>query len=173
MDTIQKNQSMDSNYVKKQAADADAKFTSQLNDTIEVYPNYQIDKDTTYPTKLSILNGITKKINFLQSLIDKKNVNLERNISFQGAEIEKYKEIEKNLENVTSIKDLDATSKKMLSDSVEEYRNYTIEFWIKVIAILIVTSTIVRTKQYRQGLFLLGLSVALLFIYMMYKYFRT
>ena len=147
-------------------------FKNQLDKTMEVYPEYKIDKETTYPTKLGILNGITKKLKELQATIQKKNLNLERNIKYQSSEIEKYKEIEKNLKNVTSIEDLDATSKQMLADSVSEYRQSTIVFWIYVILILMVTSDILKYKRYQRGMILLGLSVLLFMIYVVYKYFR-
>ena len=147
-------------------------FKHQLDQTMEVYPEYKIDKDTTYPRKLGILNGITKKLKELQATIQIMNLNVERNIKYQSSEIEKYKEIEKNLKNVTSIEDLDATSKQMLADSVSEYRQSTIVFWIYVVLILMVTSDILKYKRYQRGMILLGLSVVLFMIYVVYKYFR-
>jgi len=161
-----------SKELTKQSIELDKQFKKQLDKTIEVYPAYQIDKDTSYPTKLSILNGMTKNLTQIQTIINKKILILERNIKYQSTEIEKYKEIEKNLRNATSVDDLDATSQQMLSDSVSEYRQSTIVFWMKVILILIIISDIIKYKRSQQTMIILGLFVILLILYFVFKYFK-
>jgi len=150
----------------------DEKFKLQLDKTMDDYPTYKINKNDQYPTELALLNGTTKKIKELQSKINIKNINLERSIKYEGSEIEKYKIIEKNLENMTSIEDLDATSKQMLADSVSEYRQYTIVFWIKVIFILAIVADLVRYKRKDRTFFIIGIFLLIYFIYVVYKYVK-
>jgi hypothetical protein len=150
----------------------DEKFKLQLDKTMDDYPTYKINNNDTYPTELALLNGTTKKIKELQSKINIKNINLERSIKYEGSEIEKYKIIEKNLENMTSIEDLDATSKQMLADSVSEYRQYTIVFWIKVIFILAIVADLVRYKRNDRAFFIIGIFLLIYFIYVVYKYVK-
>lgn len=148
------------------------KFNVQLDKTMSDYANYQIDRNDTYPSELSVLNGINKKLNELQTSINKKNVNLERSIKYQSSEIEKYKAIEKNLKNMTSIEDLDATSKQMLADSVNEYKQYTIIFWIKVIFILVIFSDLIIYKRTGRATLTIGLFTLIYFVYVIYKYVK-
>jgi hypothetical protein len=150
----------------------DEKFKLQLDKTMDDYPSYKINNNDQYPTELALLNGTTKKIRELQSKINIKNINLERSIKYEGSEIEQYKIIEKNLENMTSIEDLDATSKQMLADSVSEYRQYTIVFWIKVIFILAIVADLVRYKRKDRSFVILGIFLLIYFIYVVYKYVK-
>jgi len=166
------DKSMEIKSIEIKSIALNKQFKNQLDKTMEVYAEYKIEKDTTYPTKLGILNGITKNLKEIQAIIHKKNSKLERSIKYQSSEIEKYKEIERNLKNITSIEDLDATSKQMLSDSVSEYSQSTIVFWIYVILILMVASDILKYKRYQRGMVLLGLSLVLFIVYIVHKYFR-
>jgi hypothetical protein len=158
-------------YKEKQTF-LDKKFKLQLDKTMDDYPNYQIGRNDTYPSELASMNGTTKKIQELQSVINKKNIFLERNIKIESSEIEKYKKIKKNLENMTSIEDLDATSKQMLADSISEYRQYTIVFWIKVIFILAIIADLVRYKRKDRAFFIVGIFTVIYFIYVVYKYVK-
>jgi hypothetical protein len=151
----------------------DKKFKVQLDKTIEDYPYYKIDQNDQYPSELAGLNGTTNKIKELQSNINKKILNLERSIKQQSNEINNYKTIESNLKNMTSIEDLDATSKQMLADSVSEYRQYTIVFWIKVIFILVIIADLVRYKRMDRAIFIIGTFLALKIIYIIYKYVKN
>jgi hypothetical protein len=157
---------------KEQQTFLDKKFKVQLDKTMADYANYQIDRNDTYPSELSVLNGITKKLNELQAKINKQNVNLERSIKYQSSEIEKYKAIEKNLKNMTSIEDLDATSKQMLADSVSEYRQYTVIFWIKAIFILVILADLIIYKRTGRATLTIGLFTLIYFVYVLYKYVK-
>ena len=150
----------------------DEQFKTQLNETIKDYPYYKINQNDQYPSELAVLNGTTKKIKELQSNINKKISNLERSIKQQSNEINNYKTIESNLENMTTIEDLDATSKQMLADSVSEYRQYTIVFWIKVLFILAIVADLVRYKRNDRAFFIIGIFLLIYFIYVVYKYVK-
>ena len=150
----------------------DEKFKLQLDKTMNDYPNYQIDRNDTYPSELAAMNGTTKKLNELQISINKKNVDLERNIKYKSADIEKYKQIEKNLKNMTSIDDLDATSKQMLADSLSEYKQYTIVFWIKVIFILSIIADLVVYRRKERAIFMIGTFTVIYIVYVVYKYLK-
>ena len=123
-----------------------------------------------YPTHVLLPQALVYRSIWDQ--INKKNIDLERNIKYQGSEIEKYKTIEKNLQHMTSIEDLDATSKQMLADSVSEYRQYTIVFWIKVIFILVIVADLVRYRRKDRAIFMFGIFLAIKIIYIIYKYVK-
>ena len=156
----------------EQQTTLDEQFLAQLDKTMDEYPPYNIGQNDAYPSDLSILNGITQQLTTLQTTINQANVNLERNIQYKSSEIEKYKTIEQNLKNVTSIDDLDATSKQMLADSVSEYRQYTIVFWIKFLFILVIVADLVRYKRMDRAIIILGLSLAMTIVYVVYKYLK-
>jgi predicted RND superfamily exporter protein len=157
----------------QQRDDLHKNFLAQLDITMESYPAYKTNQSDTYSRNLSILNGITKSIQECQSNVNAKNQLMERQIKVEGENIATIKTMDKNLKNVNTVQDLDATSKQMLQDSVEEYNQARLLFWIKLAAILIIVADTLVYRRLGRGIVWAILSLLISFFYFMYKYFRS
>ena len=111
-------------------------YVDQLNVTMKEYPSFQMEQETKYPDELSKLNGITKQITDLDTVVGERTLLLERTIEQKDKDIENLKKIESNLSTYTSYEALDITSQQLLSDAIQEYRQEKIVFFIKGAVIL-------------------------------------
>lgn len=148
-------------------------YLAQLDKVMQAYPNYKADLPNDYDKQLSLLNGILKKTERLQSDIDEKIKVFERKIQFDDVEIEKLKKVNTNLQKYTSFEDLDATSKRMLADSIEEYNTKRLLFWIKFSIILIIVIKCVNDYETRELGMITGITVVLGCIYILYKKYTS
>ena len=111
-------------------------YVTQLNKTMKEYPSYKMETDNKYQEQLSLLNGISKKIKDLRTLIREKTSIANQNIQEGDVELRKLKKVERNLSNYTSYEELDITSQQLLADAMQEYTQEKIVFYVKAIVIL-------------------------------------
>ncbi len=71
-------------------------YIHPLNVTMKEYPSFQMEKETKYPEELSKLNGITKQITELDTLVGEKTATVDRTIEQKDKDIENLKKIEGN-----------------------------------------------------------------------------
>ena len=120
----------------------------QLDKTIKEYPAYKADLENDYNQQLSLLNGISKQLDMLQSDIKNHTRRLERKIEMGDLEIRKLKQVERNLQQFTSMENLDATSKQMLPDHVTYYHRQQLLFWIKLGVVLLILADFIHDEKY-------------------------
>jgi hypothetical protein len=111
-------------------------YIDQLDKTMKEYPAFKMEKENSYPEELSTLNGITKKLDDLQTLVREKTLTVDRVIEQNDVDIRKLKNVERNLSNYTSYEELDITSQQLLADAVQEYRQEKTIFFLKGVVIL-------------------------------------
>ena len=149
-------------------------FSKQLVKTFDQYANHVAGLPNDYATQLTKLNSITTQTTQLQTDVDQGIINLKRTIDQTNEDIENYKTQNKNLESTTSPEDLDATSKRMLDDSIYEYNNKRILFWIKLTVILLIIIDCVYIDNVPQQLFIIiGATMILSIIYFAYKSYTS
>ena len=149
-------------------------FSKQLDKTFDQYANHVAGLPNDYATQLTKLNSITTQTTQLQTDVDQGIINLKRTIDQTNEDIENYKTQNKNLESTTSPEDLDATSKRMLDDSIYEYNNKRILFWIKLTVILLIIIDCVYIDNVPQQLFIIiGATMILSIIYFAYKSYTS
>jgi hypothetical protein len=143
----------------------------QLDKTIKEYPSYKADLDNDYNRQLSLLNGISKQLDQLQTEVKEHTRRLEGRIELGDLEIQKLKRVESNLKQFTSMENLDATSKQMLTDHVTNYNRQQLLFWIKLGVVAFIAVDCLNDGKYTQ----LGIMVVmtlvggfLYFLYMRY-----
>ena len=147
-------------------------YISQLDKTIKTYPSYKTDVSNDYTKQLSLLNGISKKITALQTEMNGKVKLFERNVNVGDADIQKLKRVEQNLKGYTSFDDLDATSKQMLSDSISQYNQQRLLFWIKIGFIVLIVADSISMNTHE--LFLTCISTLILsIIYLVYSAYTS
>lgn len=147
-------------------------YMVQLDKTITAYPSYKTEVSNDYTKQLSLLNGITKKINALQSDINGKVQLFERNVNSGDIDIQKLKRVEQNLQTYTSVDDLDATSKRMLSDSISQYNQQRLLFWIKIGFILLIILDSFHLNK-RELLFTCISTIIISILYLMYSAYTS
>jgi predicted RND superfamily exporter protein len=151
-------------------------YVEQLNVTMKEYPSFQMEKETKYPEELSKLNGITKQITDLDTVVGEKTVTLERTIEQKDKDIENLKKIEGNLSTYTSYEALDITSQQLLADAMQEYTQEKMVFYIKAAVVLFLIYLLY--KRIKMGSFLetklvfVG-SILLFLIVRIYLYFTN
>lgn len=143
-------------------------YVTQLDKVIKEYPPYKAEVENDYNQQLSILNGISKQLGILQNDIKENTRRLERNVDSGDLEIQKYKNVERNLQQFTSVENLDATSRQMLADHVSKYNRQKLLFWIKlgIIAFLLVDS--IHDKNYDRVKLLVGMTLVFGLIHSIY-----
>jgi len=158
-------------YDRKNALNKE--YIAQLDKTIQSYPAYKSDTPNDYMKQLSLLNGITKKINKVQTELTGKINLFERNVSMGDVDIKKLKIVEENLQKYTSFDNLDATSKKMLADSISQYNRQRLLFWIKMGIIVLIVIDAIKTRNTKPMLIVGGATIVLSIIYIYYKTYTS
>ena len=74
----------------------------------------------------------------------------ERNVNMGDAEIQKLKTVEYNLNDYSSFDELDITSKKMLSDSIDQYNQKRVLLWIKLGVVLLILMDSIKFREFKQ-----------------------
>jgi hypothetical protein len=148
-------------------------YLVQLDKVIQAYPSYKADLPNDYDKQISLLNGMLKKTDKLHTEITEKIKIFERKINFDDEEIEKLKKVNGNLQKYTSFEDLDATSKRMLSDSIEEYNTKRLLFWIKFSIILIIVIKCVKEYETRELGIIIGATFVIGSSYILYKKYTS
>jgi hypothetical protein len=144
-------------------------YITQLDKTMNSYPAYKAETPNDYMKQLSLLNGITKKITRVQSELTGKINLFERNVSMGDVDIKKLKTVEENLQKYTSFDNLDATSKKMLADSISQYNRQRLLFWIKLGIISLIVVDAIKTRDTKNMLIVCGATTILSIGYIYYK----
>lgn len=145
-------------------------YIAQLDKTMKSYPAYKAESPNDYMKQLSLLNGITKKITKVQTELTDKIKIFERNVSMGDVDINKLKIVEENLQKYTSFDNLDATSKKMLADSIVQYNRQRLLFWIKLGIIALIVLDSIKTRD-AKGMLIVGGATTVLSIG--YSYYQT
>jgi hypothetical protein len=131
-------------------------YLQQLDKTMKEYPAYKVGEKNTYTRELSLLNGISKQIEELNKDVQVKMESMSRMIQRSDTAIQQIKKIETNLNNYTSMDQLDITSRQMLSDAQQEYNDKKIIFFIKAaLVLLIVIFLLYKNKYIILGIFIL------------------
>jgi hypothetical protein len=149
-------------------------FNTQLDKTFNEYPNYKAGLPNDYDAQLTKLNVITTQANNLQTEVEQAVTTLNRDIEDGSEKIKNYQKQNNNLRQSTSPQDLDATSKRMLDDSINEYNNKRLLFWIKLsVILLIVVDCVYIDKVPEKLLIILGATFILCIIYFAYKSYTS
>jgi hypothetical protein len=144
------------------------KYIAQLDKVIQAYPAYKAGIPNDYDHQLSLLNGITKKIDLLQKEVKEKTLRFERSVDMGDLEIEKLKKVEINLKKFTSFDELDLTSKRMLEDHLSQYENQKWLFWLKFGVVVVLLIDLLYKKNYKQCGIWLGITFLLSVLYIGY-----
>ena len=151
-------------------------YVDQLNKTMKEYPSFQLGTENTYSDELSKLNGITKEIQKLQTLVSEKTIEVDRLIQQGDVDIRKSKTIKRNLSNYTSYEALDITSKRLLNDAKQEYTKEKIVFYIKAIVILFLCYLLyqrIKVRSWIETIGVIGISIVLFLIATIYRYYTA
>jgi hypothetical protein len=148
----------------------------QLNKTMKEYPSFQLETENKYSDELSKLNGITKNIQSLQTVVDEKTVEVNRLIEQGDVDIRKSKKIYRNLSNYTSYEELDITSRRLLNDAKQEYTKEKIVFYIKAIVILFLCYLLyqrIKVRSWIETIGVIGLTIVLFLIATIYRFYNS
>jgi hypothetical protein len=148
----------------------------QLNVTMKEYPSFQMEKETKYPEELSKLNGITKQMTELDTVVGEKTEALDRTIEQKDKDIENLKKIEGNLSTYTSYEELDITSQQLLSDAMQEYTQEKVVFSIKAVVILYLLYLLyqrIKVGSWIETQAVIGGGVLMYVIVRLYLYFTS
>jgi hypothetical protein len=151
-------------------------YVEQLNKTMKEYPSFQLETENKYSDELSKLNGITKNIQSLQTVVDEKTVEVDRLIEQGDVDIRKSKKIYRNLSNYTSYEELDITSRRLLNDAKQEYTKEKIVFYIKAIVILFLCYLLyqrIKLRSWIETIGVIGISIVLFLIATIYRYYTA
>jgi hypothetical protein len=151
-------------------------YVAQLNKTMKEYPSFQLGTENKYSDELSKLNGITKEIQNLQTVVSEKTIEVDRLIQQGDVDIRKSKTIENNLSNYTSYEALDITSKRLLKDAKQEYTKEKIVFYIKAIVILFLCYLLyqrIKVRSWIETIGVIGISIVLFLIFTIYRYYTA
>ena len=151
-------------------------YVDQLNITMKEYPSFQMEKETKYPEELSKLNGITKQITDLDTMVGEKTATVDRTIEQKDKDIENLKKIEGNLSTYTSYEALDITSQQLLADAMQEYTQEKVVFFIKAVVILYLLYLLyqrIKIGSWIETKAVIGGGVVLFLITKLYLYFTS
>jgi inorganic triphosphatase YgiF len=151
-------------------------YVNQLNKTMKEYPSYKMETDNKYPEQLSLLNGISKKIKDLRSLVREKTKTVNGYIQEGDAELNKLKKVERNLSNYTSYEELDITSQQLLADAMQEYTQEKMVFFIKAAVILYLLYLLyqrIKVGSWLETQAVIGGGIVLYIITYIYLYFTN
>lgn len=129
-------------------------YIEQLNKVTSYYPINKLkessDTTTEYSSRLSTLNGTSKKMDELIQDVREKIKNTNISLSSGDTEIKDLENVYSNLNKYTNFDDLDATSKQMLLDYSQLYNNQRKMFWIKMTTIgVLLYLLIIREPKHR------------------------
>jgi hypothetical protein len=149
---IKQSTNLEENKFTEHLLKQDKSYYTLLNDLIQFYP---IDKTTdtlqtnnTYAIKLSSINGVSRQIEKIMKMLDEKINIYNSKIKQEEREISNLKQVEQNLiKNNGNLENLDFTSKKLLSDYLNEYTIYRIMFWVKLIIVLFLLYQLFSPEQ--------------------------
>lgn len=145
-------------------------FVSQLTKTIAEYPSFKLNESSNYSEELSILDGITDKLDKLIETVSDHTINANSIIEKHDAELQELKNIESNLSGYTSYEELDITSQQLLSDATQDYSKYKLIFYIKGILCLILLYKLINTRKLQP---VIALTIVLYCIVCLYLYFTN
>jgi hypothetical protein len=151
-------------------------YVSQLNKTMKEYPSYKMETDNQYQEQLSLLNGISKKIKDLRTLVREKTTTANGYIQEGDAELKKLKKVERNLSNYTSYEKLDITSQQLLADAMQEYTQEKIVFYIKAIVIFFLLYLLYQRIKYGSWIETIATvagAIVLFLVISLYRYFTS
>jgi len=151
-------------------------YVDQLNITMKEYPSFQMGIESKYSDELSKLNGISKELKSLQTLVGEKTIEVNNLITQGDVDIRAAKKIKYNLSNYTSYEELDITSKRLLNDAKQEYTKEKIVFYIKAIVILLLCYLLYQRIQVRswiETIGVIGISIVLFLIVTIYQYYTS
>lgn len=169
-------QCKESELLNKQMNSLHKSYVEQLNVTMKEYPSFQMEKETKYPEELSKLNGITKQMTELDTVVGEKTEALERTIEQKDKDIENLKKIEGNLSTYTSYEELDITSQQLLSDAMQEYTQEKVVFSIKAVVILYLLYLLyqrIKVGSWIETQAVIGGGVLMYVIVRLYLYFTS
>ena len=169
-------QCKESELLNKQKDSLHKSYVDQLNVTMKEYPSFQMGKETKYPEELSKLNGITKQITDLDTVVGEKTEALDRTIEQKDKDIENLKKIESNLSTYTSYEELDITSQQLLSDAMQEYTQEKVVFSIKAVVILYLLYLLyqrIKVGSWIETQAVIGGGVLMYVIVRLYLYFTS
>jgi len=151
-------------------------YVEQLNKTMAEYPSFQLGTENKYSDELSKLNGITKELQNLQTVVRDKTTEVDRLIEQGDVDIRKSKKIYRNLSNYTSYEELDITSKRLLNDAKQEYTKEKIVFYIKVIVILFLCNLLyqrIRVRSWIETIGVIGITILLFLAATIYRFYTS
>jgi len=151
-------------------------YVTQLNKTIKEYPSYKMETENKYQEQLSLLNGMTKKIKELRSLVREKTSTADNLIQEGDVEIRKLKKVERNLSNYTTYEDLDITSQQLLADAIQEYTQEKTVFYIKAIVVLFLFYLLyqrIKRRSWIETIATVGGAIVLFLIVSLYRHFTS
>jgi hypothetical protein len=169
-------QCKESELLNKQMNSLHKSYVEQLNVTMKEYPSFQMEKETKYPEELSKLNGITKQMTELDTVVGEKTEALDRTIEQKDKDIENLKKIEGNLSTYTSYEELDITSQQLLSDAMQEYTQEKVVFSIKAVVILYLLYLLyqrIKVGSWIETQAVIGGGVLMYVIVRLYLYFTS
>lgn len=158
-------------YEKK--SKLNSQYMEQLDKVIKEYPAYKAETTNDYTKQLSLLNGITKKTAEMETELQNKITLFERNVNLGDVDIKNLKKVDYNLKKYSSFHELDITSQKLLTDSIDQYNKKRVLLWIKIGVILLIIADCIKYKEYKQLAIVTGLTVILSIIILLYKSFTS
>jgi hypothetical protein len=135
-----------------------------------------METDNQYQEQLSLLNGISKKIKDLRTLVREKTTTANGYIQEGDAELKKLKKVERNLSNYTSYEKLDITSQQLLADAMQEYTQEKIVFYIKAIVIFFLLYLLYQRIKYGSWIETIATvagAIVLFLVISLYRYFTS
>jgi hypothetical protein len=151
-------------------------YVDQLNKTMKEYPSFQMGTENKYADELSKLNGITKNLQSLQTVVSDKTTEVDRLIQQGDSDIRKSKKIYRNLSNYTTYEELDITSKRLLNDAKQEYTKEKIVFYIKAVVILLLCYLLyqrIKLRSWIETIGVLGITILLFLIATIYRFYTS
>ena len=151
-------------------------YVDQLNKTMKEYPSFQMGTENKYADELSKLNGITKNLQSLQTVVSDKTTEVDRLIQQGDSDIRKSKKIYRNLSNYTTYEELDITSKRLLNDAKQEYTKEKIVFYIKAVVILLLCYLLyqrIKLRSWIETIGVVGITVLLFLIATIYRFYTS
>jgi len=164
---------LEENTFTKDLLKQDRSYYKMLNNLIQFYPIAKTEDSpenhTTYATKLSELNGISKMIQTLTKSIQGKVELFDTNLKQSNRDITNLKEMYSNLAtNNGDLEQLDMTSKRLLKDYVRIYSTQRILVWVKsIIMLYLLYRLVTAAMKYTQiwtYVFLWVVGIILLFV---------
>uniref|UniRef100_A0A6C0B909 Uncharacterized protein n=1 Tax=viral metagenome TaxID=1070528 RepID=A0A6C0B909_9ZZZZ len=166
---------LEENTYIQQIFKEDKLYYMQLSEVIQAYPFYKMnDKDSSYTSKLSILNGHSKNIQSLQLSIEDKIKRFESYLQQSNKEIKNLKQMSSNLEKNGDIEELDLTSQRLLNDYINIYATQRWMLWIKVMIVAFLSyvlfSDAMNHPELRIYILLWAICIILLYVISYFRY---